>query len=897
MIGEAQYIAALSEESPFFSGDSDKGRSDSQLEQRWESESLIPTTWNITRRTPWTYAGPARERMLVGGWKMHVSATPDGAGTVLSTVIRVCCSHNVSFKFLGSRRQFLQANSEQAPRSGSGKFITIYPDSNDTLDELVNELYPLLRNQKGPYILSDVRYLDSPIFFRYGGFVNIQYTDETGIDVSAVPGIDGLLGEDKRLPGFVTPPEGISTPNTVRRAISDYMTDSATDLDHYSDMTPLHFSNSGGVYQAKNARGQVCLLKEARPYAGLDGRQRDAVERLNTEWQILNAVSSTGFTPHPYGIFDAWEHRYIEMEYIEGVTLNNWLATNYPYQWQNGKPHQLAEYRQSIISYGQQILSAVTQIHKTGYVHGDIHLGNIMVNPTVGTINFIDFEDGRRPESRKVTPHNALGFQAPDTFTAEEADWFAVAKTLAALCYPNSAIAMLSPEHWKTTLQLIDVTFGHEFSDLIRQAEDHCPKQSSAATVPFTPRQHPLARKIQTDSHEPNQDSRRTRLKRDVIKGIYAARHAVVGRLFPCDAPNGNALMSSNIDTGAAGVLLSLYRSGEQIGLQDFQWTKDTTVSRIHERAVDRGLYTGLSGIGMLSLELGDVDFAKELLDIVSNRLPENRSMNLADGLAGQVLSLLDYCICTGDDRYSGDIRDAITIIEDRLMNGKSPALIKSMNGKGGLYHGWSGIALMWMALSHFDMANADKFAGYAVECLNKDLATTVVSDDGVRGTLDKFNRSLPYFADGTAGILTAACIARLALGDDSLFSPQWDSLKWACCSSMYAFSGLNRGVAGIIVADQFASFWSPELIPARDRLIASLDTYALDWFGTLQFPGDSYLRLSSDYSTGAAGILTMLNTVDHDPWDFLPLVNVKDVFLGPAKNRKPPKGGELNHA
>jgi hypothetical protein len=52
---------------------------------------------------------------------------------------------------------------------------------------------------------------------------------------------------------------------------------------------------------------------------------------------------------------------------------------------------------------------------------------------------------------------------------------------------------------------------------------------------------------------------------------------------------------------------------------------------------------------------------------------------------------------------------------------------------------------------------------------------------------------------------------------------------------------------------------------------------------GTLQFPGDSYLRLSADYSTGSAGILTALNVISHNPWDFFPVLGSKDLFCGKA--------------
>lgn len=94
-------------------------------------------------------------------------------------------------------------------------------------------------------------------------------------------------------------------------------------------------------------------------------------------------------------------------------------------------------------------------------------------------------------------------------------------------------------------------------------------------------------------------------------------------------------------------------------------------------------------------------------------------------------------------------------------------------------------------------------------------------------------------------------------------------------------FSGLNNGIAGILVANHFASTWSPQTTQTNNRLLDELNDYSLSWENTLQFPGDSYLRLSSDYSTGSAGILTALNVLTHNLWDLFPLPNAKDLFCG----------------
>jgi serine/threonine protein kinase len=877
MIGEAEYLTAISKKSPFFvvNPDADKNSND-----RWEAESIIPPTWIITRRNPWTYVGPVAERMLVNGWKIHLSATLKNAEEILFAAIEVCCAHGITFKYLRSTHELLKANAESAPRSGSGKFVTIYPDSNEQVDNVVNELYPALKRQSGPYILSDIRYRDSPIFFRHGGFVSIERSDEKGNEVSLVPGTDGLLREDVRQPNFIPTEEGVKKPESVKVALEAYMREDPTPLDEYK-LSPLHFSNAGGVYRGQKSDNQVCLLKEARPFAGIDGCKRDAVERLAVEWEMLNTLAETGFTPKPIKKFTAWEHQYIEMEYFEGMTLNHWLSINYPYQSKDKDSELLENFKQKILNIGRQILKEVEDVHRTGYVHGDIHLGNFMIDDSGQTVRMIDFEDGRSLDSTNPSPHNALGFQAPLDYTAQEADWFAVSRTLSMLCFTQTSISMLSPEHWTATLNDIAEVFGTEYLELIREAERRCPNHKGVAIVPFTPALHPLTAVPHFSKN--NMSSQIDSFKKDLVEGINATRHAVPNKLFPGDVPHGNQMSSINIKSGAAGVLLSLSRSGSEIDISDLLWLERITRSYLDSRKLDLGLFSGLAGVGMTAYETGRLEFAAELLDIVKNHWQETKKSDLESGLAGQALALVSYGSLTNDEIYLEEGRRIGYVLKQRLMKNEAPWAAQVLTDKAGLFHGWSGVALLWLVLSKIDILHSAEYLDYAIACIKKDLLKTVIDDTGVRGVADQYNRSLPYLADGSAGILIAVCAARIVSDDNSLFSDEWDSLLNACCSSQYAFSGLCNGRAGIIIADQFASNWSRDVTDSRDRLLSSLDSYALTLAGTLQFPGDSYLRLSADYSTGSAGILTALNVISHNPWDFFPVLGSKDLFCGKA--------------
>lgn len=76
---------------------------------------------------------------------------------------------------------------------------------------ILSELDHLLSGQPGPYILSDLRYDDGPLYVRYGGFAERYCEDESGELVSAIEDASGRL-----VPG--PPGTGIHRPRLDRTA-------------------------------------------------------------------------------------------------------------------------------------------------------------------------------------------------------------------------------------------------------------------------------------------------------------------------------------------------------------------------------------------------------------------------------------------------------------------------------------------------------------------------------------------------------------------------------------------------------------------------------------------------------------------------------------------------------
>ena len=105
--------------------------------------------------------------------------------------------------------------------------------------------------------------------------------------------------------------------------------------------------------------------------------------------------------------------KYIVMEYVEGITLKNYMQ------------HREVLNLREIISYTTQILRALDHAHKKGIVHRDIKPQNIMLLKN-GIIKVMDFGIAKRPNAETVTmTDKAIGtvyYISPEQVTGGDID-------------------------------------------------------------------------------------------------------------------------------------------------------------------------------------------------------------------------------------------------------------------------------------------------------------------------------------------------------------------------------------------------------------------------------------------------------------------------------------------
>src|SRR3954468_8749825 len=232
-----------------------------------------PPGWQSNQMDDWLVFTPEGLDLPSQGWKTHASACLDNAEQIVETIWDYCVRERIAFKFIRSRQLLFLRNMKYAARGYSGKFVTIFPVDEQQFERILTELAPALDGHESPYILSDLRWGDGPLYVRYGGFAERFCVGANGDLEPAIENANGTLVPDRRGATFQVPP-GVVLPACLEPHLAARNSATMHDLPYRVDRA-LHFSNGGGVYAGVDTRsGQQVVLKEARPHAGLARDER-----------------------------------------------------------------------------------------------------------------------------------------------------------------------------------------------------------------------------------------------------------------------------------------------------------------------------------------------------------------------------------------------------------------------------------------------------------------------------------------------------------------------------------------------------------------------------------------------------------------------------------------------
>ena len=822
------------------------------LDRRLQSVEL-PAGWLVQCGGGWEGWSPRDWEPRLQGWKVHVSATPECAVETLARTTRVCVECGVSFKFLPTLAGLTESSSKNQARGAAGKFITIYPDDDGQLGELLSVLAGVLRGQEGPYILSDLRYVpDAPVFVRYGAFLGVRVPDVDDEPVESIVDPRGMrLIPDHRDPRVVIP-DGVEVPEFLRPAYEASQQSCVSRLDDFVSIKPLSFSNAGGVYRAELPDGEVRILREARPHAGLDGRNRCALQRQLVEEEVLRDLVGVKGVQQLRGVFTAWEHRYLEVDYIPGVTLSSWMVQNTHLQEKDP-----VEYARQVVAIVEQLIAVVEAIHQRGWAFGDLHPGNVLVSDD-GTVTMLDLEDASRLDSKRELGVRVFEYCADETANARQADWFAVARCIMLLYCSDFEIEAVSPAFWERCRHRVREVYGERAAEQLalvegRYAAGIRPVTASDVTVGVP------SQRLSVDSGISG-----------LLSGIEWSRQFGPDGAFPGDITQLTAGVHEVITTGRAGVVLAQQRIGVRPADGDVDALRKTAREWPGQEAP--GLLNGVAGVALTLSEVGAQrdDVQRDAVAAAGKALESalgRRRLDLAAGQAGVILAALEVAKTAGDS----ELMDRAVAAYRRLDACLTPdgSAWTSLCRRRGLFWGLTGVALMDL-VAHAATGAEEPLARARVR-VRADLDACVTTATGEVMVDDREkNRVLPYTEWGSAGVLLIASALERVTGEPVLTSQERDGIIKACSSEFYIYPGLDHGRAGILVTLTAAGeHYRAEADRQAGLLLDSLlthDEHAL-------VIGDGMIRLSSDLGTGAAGVALALHAYQtRQPYLGLPI-------------------------
>ncbi|MEV6538971.1 class III lanthionine synthetase LanKC [Streptomyces sp. NPDC051665] len=813
----------------------------------------VPEGWSSARIGDWLTLTPLDDDggPLPGpaqGWKIHASATRANADRVAALVWDYCVPRRIPFKFVPGPHLLHLRNTKYAGRDTSGKFVTVYPSDEDQLHEILSELGKVLEGFEGPYILTDLRWYDGPLYVRYGAFARTFVVDERGSLVPAVRDGSGKSVPDRRAPSFQVP-EWVTLPAFLEPHLAARNTTTVGDLPYRIEKA-LHFSNGGGVYAGTDTRdGRKVVLKEGRPHAGLASDGADAIVRLEREKLALERVAGTGVVPEVRDWFLLGEHRFLVMDFIEGRPLNSFFAERHPLLTPDPDPDAVAAYTAWALRIHGAVERAMEAVHARGIVFNDLHIFNVIVAPDEESVFLIDFEAAAPAEEngRQVVAHP--GFFAPPDRRGVDVDRYALACLRLALFLPVTTLFVV--DRGKAA-HLAEVIAG-QFPDVPREFLDKAVAEITRGTGTISPAS------VRPGDWPYSRDS--------MVKAILAsATPERDDRLFPGDVAQFSDGGGLGLAHGAAGVLYALDVTGADRYEEGERWLLDRTAPP--PIGTPLGLYDGLAGVAHVLDRLGH---RRRALDLISGILAErwqNLSSDLHGGLAGLGLVLGQLAADTGESELRERAAEAADILVRRLAE-PHPATPRR---RAGLLRGASGPALF--LLRQYELTGDRRLLDAATTALRRDLECCVVQRGGGL-EVDEGWRTLPYLGDGSVGVGMVLDDLLAQVGSETgEFERARAGILTAATSRFYAQPGLFQGRAGMIL--HLARTTAPGADARRlAEQVAGLGWFAMSYEGQLAFPGHQMMRLSMDLGTGTAGCLLALGAAfgDAGPMPGLPFL------------------------
>lgn len=849
------------------------------MKENFEIYEYNQKQWIVKNDSEWVYMLYNPSDLPEQGWKIHLTTEISEASLMLFKVSKYLIEKKISFKYVSNVKKLIQKNSKYAERSSSGKFITIYPQAESDFIELLEKLKELTDEfENGPYILNDQQWKLSNVFFRYGGFKKMV-TNINGEKVDAIKDPDGKLIEDKRvpyyyLPKFVTEPSYILENNVFSNSKE------FKKLKTFNIKESLHFSDAGGVYLA-NREGNSLVLKEGRTKSGLDAKGLDGFTRNRKEYLYLKKLKDVDEVINVGEYFVAWEHNYFTEEFVEGKTIENYIATSFPFS--NVSDDEIDKYIRQSKNIIYTLIKTIKKIHKLDVAMGDLHPSNVLIKKN-NKIILIDFESASSKQDLYFPGLTTPGFVSSESKTFEQADWFALYKISRYLFLPIEPVSDMAPQLTYVQDKIIKEKFGQELLNYLNEIKLECGRH-----VSLQPTSVFLEEKLNIPSEELKESSV-FEFKSNLRRGIENNLSFSSFNLIKGDVKQYRNLLSKyNVATGAFGTIMALVRTnGEENDDFDIEIRKwiDNIIPNVmeindkSESLLDYGLFSGLSGVSTVLFELGLDEYSEKILNKIC-KLTVNKDVNMNDisisnGLSGIGLLLYSFY----ENNKDSKIKKSMAIIAEKILYLYKQNTSEKIADTGFLT-GWAGAALYFLKIS--EISNFMKYKKYGIKIMDEIIGTLYGTEAGQLMTVDKsrgFDRLIPYLENGTIGLIIV--MIEFYINDSSFFNLKrrkvFNNLIEMGTTYCTYMAGLISGYTGFLVLGNALNsvFNKKEIL---NNSLKSLNAFLIkDNDGNLLLPGNYGFKCSMDIETGSAGLLLVLNDVKKDKWgSWFPVISGKD--------------------
>ncbi|MEK4360177.1 class III lanthionine synthetase LanKC [Paenibacillus sp. FSL M7-1455] len=804
------------------------------------------------------------------GWKIHVTSLLEDSQSVLDKVGRFCIDRKIEFKHLKDRHSYIKVNSKNANRASSGKFITIYPMNNEVFVELLESISLITQGfKKGPYILSDKRWKNSNVFYRYGGFRRIY--NELG--EHCIRDEKGNLIKDQRTPFYQVPDfvkEFDDYLNTINNS-GDLEDKGGGHLGRYQIESAISYSNAGGVYLATRKKDNLkVIIKEARPNAGLDGAAQDALTRQTKEYEALKKLKDVPGVVNLIEYFQEWEHYFLVEEFIEGRDIRQWLAQDFPFF--RGRD-SMSNHARNVKKILLQLFALVDKIHHQGVAMGDLQPANVMVTEDL-TVRMIDFETAMPVNSEDKPNMATIGFVSQEMKVAAARDWFGLKRLVRYLALPVLSSEDLEGYLQYNHLKWIKENYEDSFYDFIVDLQEKCDKRINAYQEYI-----PKAINLGDQTSDFNLASIMNKLIKGVENHLTKDERFINGDIRQFEMSGGGF----NFLTGGSGAAFTLTKNNSGISEVN-EWIQNYLLDQF-TRMDDNGLLTGKTGIMALLYENGYKEIVFNEMTTLMGNINET-NVSLRSGLSGIGLFVISLYLETNNEAYLRFAKKLEELIELNRVKDESLRANDWMAVEIGAIDGLSGVSLFYSAL--YSATSNEQYLEKAKLLLNQDLEKTKKDDiTGVIQTLDDRNRLLPYLSGGSIGIAVSIWFLNHVSGQD-LYREEMDAILNLSKMCSTISGGLFDGAGSFLLLPSMV-----EQEEKREEILSDvlnlLHIFLIKKNGYYVYPGQFSYRLADDVYSGSSGIiLALMGVINNHPLYWLPLVN-SDEFLTRTKAKDLP--------